>query len=358
MTQKIKIGSQTIGPDFPPFVVAELSGNHNGSLERAKELIRAAKDAGASAVKLQTYTADTLTLDKKDGEFLIEEPTSLWKGKNLYELYQQASTPWEWHESLFEFARSLGLVIFSSPFDETAIDFLETLDVPCYKIASPEIVDLPLIVKAAATGKPLLISTGGASVVEIDEAVAAARQAGCQEIVLLKCTMAYPASPEDVHLRTMVNLSETFGTLVGLSDHTLGIGVSIASIALGGCVIEKHFTMARSEGGIDSAFSMEPHEFKLMVEEAKKAWQSLGKVHYGPLPSEKTSFSHRPSLYFTQDIEAGTVITDQHIRSVRPGKGLPPKEMPHVLGLRVVEAIKKGTPVSWSHFHISGDNPE
>jgi len=358
MIEKIKIGSQTIGLGFPPFVVAELSGNHNGSLERAKALIRAAKEAGVSAVKLQTYTADTLTLDRKDGEFLIDEPKSLWKGKNLYELYQEASTPWEWHAPLFEYARSLGLEVFSSPFDETAVDFLETLEVPCYKIASPEIVDLPLIAKIAATGKPVIISTGGATVAEIEDAVSTARKGGCQEIVLLKCTMAYPASPEDIHLRTIPDLAERFGTLVGLSDHTLGIGVSIAGIALGASVVEKHFTLARSDGGVDSAFSMEPHEFKSLVEEANRAWLSLGKVQYGPLPSESTSFSHRPSLYFTQDIEAGTVITDQHIRSVRPGKGLPPKELPHILGLAVAVPIKKGTPVLWSHFHISGDHPK
>ncbi|HEV8052730.1 MAG TPA: pseudaminic acid synthase [Parachlamydiaceae bacterium] len=347
---EIILGPYTIGPHHPPFVIAELSGNHNGSLDKAKELILFAKNAGVHAVKLQTYTADTITLDIHSSEFQIDEPSSLWKGKNLYQLYQEAHTPWEWHAPLFEYAKEIGIIIFSSPFDESAVDFLEKLDVPCYKVASPEIVDLPLIAKMAATGKPLIISTGGASITEIVDAVEAAKKSGCKSIVLLKCTMSYPANPKDINLRTLPSLADKFGTLVGLSDHTLGIGVAVASVALGCCVIEKHLTKARSEGGVDSAFSMEPDEFKLLVEESLRAWQALGKVQYGPLPSEMTAYSHRPSLYFVEDISAGTKIEEHHVRSVRPGKGLPPKEIDRIIGMEVKKAIKKGTPVSWDVF--------
>lgn len=349
---EIRIGSYLIGPSHPPFIVAELSGNHNQSLEKAKNLIALAKAAGVHAVKLQTYTPDTITLNSQNPEFLIDEPTSLWKGRNLYDLYQEAHTPWEWHASLFEYAKKLGLVIFSSPFDESAVDFLEELNPPCYKVASPEIVDLPLIAKMASTGKPLIISTGGATLKEIEEAVSTAKKTGCSEIVLLKCTMAYPSKPEDINLRTLPHLAESFSTLVGLSDHTLGIGVAIASIPFGACMIEKHFTNARSEGGVDSAFSMEPDEFRLLVEESNKAWKALGTVHYGPLSSEKSSYSHRPSLYFVEDIEPGTRIQPHHIRSVRPGKGLPPKEFDKVIGLVLKQRVRKGTPVSWDVFDL------
>ena len=347
---EITLGSHRIGPDQPPFIIAELSGNHNGSLQKAKDLILEAKNAGVHAVKLQTYTADTITLDIHTNEFQIDDPASLWKGKNLYQLYQEAHTPWEWHAPLFKYAKELGIIIFSSPFDETAVDFLEKLDVPCYKVASPEIVDLPLIAKMASTGKPLIISTGGASIEEIEEAVATAKKSGCNAIVLLKCTMSYPANPKDINLRTLPSLVEKFGTLVGLSDHTLGIGVAVASVAFGCCVIEKHLTIARSEGGVDSAFSMEPDEFKLLVEESKKAWLALGKVQYGPLPSEMTAYSHRPSLYFVEDIPAGTKIEAHQVRSLRPGKGLPPKEFDRVIGKTVKRTVKKGTPVSWDDF--------
>lgn len=347
---EIHIGPYTIGPNHPPFIIAELSGNHNQSLDKAKELISLAKAAGVHAVKLQTYTADTITLNVKDPAFFIDEQTSLWKGRTLYDLYQEAHTPWEWHATLFQHAKELGLVIFSSPFDETAVDFLEKLDPPCYKVASPEIVDLPLIAKMASTGKPLMISTGGASLEEIKDAVTTARKAGCRDIVLLKCTMAYPANPVDINLRTIPHMIETFDALAGLSDHTLGIGVAVASIPFGVCVIEKHLTKARSEGGVDSAFSMEPDEFKQLVDESKKAWQALGEVHYGPLSSEKVSFSHRPSLYFVEDIEPGTKIEAHHIRSVRPGKGLPPKELENIIGKTLKKEVKKGTPVSWNCF--------
>lgn len=344
--KEIHIGPYVVGSNHPPFIIAELSGNHNQSLDKAKQLISLAKAAGVHAVKLQTYTPDTITLNIQESEFLINEPTNLWKGRNLYDLYREAYTPWEWHDSLFQYAKELGLMIFSSPFDETAVDFLETLNPPCYKVASPEIVDLPLIAKMASTGKPLIISTGGASFEEIEEAVSTAKKAGCADIVLLKCTMAYPANPEDINLFTLPHLIEIFDTCVGLSDHTLGIGVAIASISLGACVIEKHFINARSEGGVDSAFSMEPIEFKFLVEESKKAWQALGSVHYGPLASEKVSYSHRPSLYFIENIESGTRVEAHHIRSLRPGKGLPPKEFEKVMGLVLNKSVKKGTPVS------------
>jgi N-acetylneuraminate synthase len=350
MRQEIQIGQSLIGPSHPPFLVAELSANHQGSLQRALEIVDRAKQAGAHAIKLQTYTPDTITLNMKGGEFLIEDQQSLWKNLHLYELYQQAYTPWEWHPTIFEYCHQLGLEVFSSPFDETAIDFLESLNVPCYKIASPEIVDHELIRKAAQTGKPLIISTGAATLMEIGEAVAVAKQAGCDQMILLKCTAAYPAKPQDIHLRTLPHLAESFQTLVGLSDHTLGIGVAVASVALGACLIEKHLTLSRLDGGADSAFSMEPHEFHLLVEESKRAWGALGQVHYAPLSAEKVTLSHRPSLYFVEDLAEGSVIKPQHIRSVRPGKGLPPKELPHILGLTLTTSVKKGTPVSWEVF--------
>lgn len=348
--KEILIGKHKIGPNQPPFVIAELSGNHNGSLEEALKLVVAAKEAGVPAIKLQTYTPDTITLPIKEREFFIDDPKSLWYGRSLYELYQEAHTPWEWHKPIFDRCRELDLICFSSPFDETAVDFLESLNVPCYKIASLEIVDLPLIRKAAATGKPLIISTGAATLTEIDEAVQAAKKGGCKDLILLKCTSAYPATPSDTHLRTIPNLIETFETLVGLSDHTVGIGIPLASIALGCCMIEKHLTLSRDKGGVDSAFSLEPHEFKLLVTESKRAWESLGTIHYGPLASEKVSFSHRPSLYFVKDLEAGQIVKPEDIRSVRPGKGLAPKEFEHVVGLELKVPVHFGTPVSWDHF--------
>lgn len=350
MSIEICIGSHRIGNQHPPFIVAELSGNHNGSLEHALKLVEAAKSAGAHAVKLQTYTPDTITLDIREGEFVIHDPKSLWNGRNLYDLYQEAYTPWEWHQPIFERCRELDLVAFSTPFDETAVDFLEDLKVPCYKIASLEIVDLPLIQKVAATGKPLIMSTGGATLVEIAEAVATARKAGCDNIVLLKCTSAYPAMPSDCHLKTLTHLSTSFNTLVGLSDHTLSLGVPIASVALGACLIEKHLTFSRAEGGVDSAFSLEPHEMAELVAESKKAWQALGHIQYGTQESEKTTLSHRPSLYFVEDLQEGEIIKPHHIRSVRPAKGLPPKEFEHIVGLELKHSIKKGTPVNWSDF--------
>jgi pseudaminic acid synthase len=350
MTADIIIGTRKVGPNHPPLIVAEVSGNHNGSLENALKLVDEAKKAGVHAIKLQTYTPDTITLDVREGEFLVSDPKSLWKGRNLYDLYQEAHTPWEWHKPIFDHCKKLGLIAFSTPFDETAVDFLEELNVPCYKIGALEIVDLPLIKKAAQTGKPLIISIGAATLAETGEAVEVARKAGCKDIILLKCNKVYPAQPIDCHLRTLPHLANCFNTLVGLSDHTLSLGVAIASVALGGCLIEKHFTFSRAEGGIDSAFSSEPAEFKALVEESKSAWEALGRIQYDPLESEKLELTFRPSLYFVEDIAAGVIVQSHHIRSVRPGKGLPIKEIDHVIGLKLLESVKKGTPVSWKVF--------
>lgn len=348
--KEIRIGSSKIGPGHAPFIVAEMSGNHQHSLEKALKIVESAKKAGADAIKLQTYTPDTITLNIKGGEFLIQDQESLWKNRNLYDLYQEAHLPWEWHPIIFDRCRQLGLEAFSSPFDESAVDFLETLNVPCYKIASPEIVDHPLIRKAAATGKPLILSTGASTLIEIGEAVAVAREAGCKELILLKCTAAYPARVQDIHLRTLPHLADCFDTLVGLSDHTMGIGVAIASVALGACLIEKHFTLSRRDGGVDSAFSIEPDEFHALALEAKRAWESLGTIHYAPLEAERVTYSHRPSLYFVEDLPAGTVVLAHHVRTVRPGRGLPPKELPHVLGLTLTCSVNKGTAVNWDCF--------
>lgn len=350
MEMKVKIGSRFIGPQHPPFIVAELSGNHNGSLKRALQLVELAKSVGAHAVKIQTYTADTITLDIREGDFLIKDPKNLWKGMNLYELYQKASTPWEWHAPIFERCKKLNLIGFSSPFDETAVDFLEELEVPCYKIASPEIVDLPLVEKVASTGKPLIISTGASTLMEIQEAMAAARKAGCKDIILLKCTCAYPAQPKDANLRTIPDMHKVFGVPVGISDHTIGIGVSLAAVALGACVIEKHMTLSRADGGPDDAFSTEPEEMKALVVESEKAWESLGTVCYTPLEAEKVTLSHRPSLFFVQDLPSGTKVEAQHIRSLRPRSGLPPKEIEKVIGRDLKQDVRKGTPVCWDLF--------
>lgn len=348
--KEIQIGRLRIGLSHPPCIVAELSGNHNGSLQRALKMVEKAKQVGCHAIKLQTYTPDTITLDVRGGEFLIQDEESLWNNRNLYDLYQEAYTPWEWHQPIFDHCHRLGIEVFSSPFDETAVDFLEALRVPCYKIASPEIVDLDLIKKAASTGKPLILSTGGATLLEIAEAVDAARGAGCCDLILLKCTAAYPAKPEDAHLRTIHHLQESFGVLAGLSDHTLGIGVAIASVALGACLIEKHMTLARDEGGVDSAFSLEPEEMGVLVEESRRGWEALGEIRYHPVFAEKTTLSHRPSLYFVENLPIGTIVKAHHLRTVRPGKGLSPKEMSHILGLKLTSPVKRGTPVKWELF--------
>lgn len=354
--KEIQIGSSLIGASHPPYLVAELSANHNGSLERALEIIKQAHRSGAHAIKLQTYTADTLTLNSSNDEFFIHDRKSLWKNRNLYELYQEASTPYEWHSTLFQYGRELGIEVFSSPFSEESVDFLETLNCPCYKIASPEIVNLPLIQKAAKTGKPLILSTGAANLIEIAEAIFTAKQNGCQQILLLKCTAAYPAQSKDAHLSTISHLARTFRTPVGISDHTLGIGVAIASVALGGCLIEKHFTLSRNDGGVDSAFSMEPQEFAILSLEAKRAWEAMGEVHYGCLESEAVTYSHRPSLYFVETLPKGTVVQKQHVRIVRPGKGLPPKELSKIIGLTLTKDVVNGTPVSWNVFQVSHED--
>lgn len=341
------IAGRPIGPDHPPLVIAEMSGNHNQSLERALAIVEAAAKSGAHALKLQTYTADTMTLDVGGEGFVIDDPDSLWAGRTLYDLYREAHTPWAWHEPIFRRARELGLIVFSTPFDETAVDFLESLDVPAYKIASFENADLPLIRKAASTGKPLILSTGMATAAELDEAVRTARAAGCRDLVLLKCTSTYPASPENSHLRTLPHLRALFGCEVGLSDHTLGVGVAVAAVALGAVVIEKHFTLARGEGGVDAAFSLEPEEMAQLVAETRRAWQALGQVHYGPTEAEKPSLVFRRSVYLARDVEAGEVLTRDHLRIVRPGFGLPPKYYDVLLGRRMKSAARKGTPMRW-----------
>lgn len=348
MTKNVfKLGKYTIGLNQAPFVIAEMSGNHNQSLERALAIVDAAANSGAHALKIQTYTPDTMTLDISEREFFISDPKSLWKGKSLYELYREAMTPWEWHKPIKERCEQHGMLFFSTPFDFTAVDFLEELNVDFYKIASFENIDIPLIKKVASTGKPIIISTGMANVVEIAEAVEAARNAGCKDLILLKCTSAYPATPKDANLLTIPNLRETFKVEVGLSDHTMGIGVAIASVALGATVIEKHFTLDRSEGGVDSAFSMEPAEFKLLIEESKKAWESLGQISYERGETEMKSLIYRRSLYISEDVKKGEVLTKKNVRAIRPGNGLAPKYLDIILGKKVTNDYKKGTPVSW-----------
>ncbi|HJW27032.1 MAG TPA: pseudaminic acid synthase [Rhodocyclaceae bacterium] len=343
----MKISNYPIGLEHPPFIVAELSGNHNQSLDRALAIVDAAAAAGAHAMKLQTYTADTITIDCQHDEFFISDPNALWKGRSLYELYQEAYTPWEWHGPLFERIRERGMIPFSTPFDETAVDFLETLDVPCYKIASFENSDLPLLRKAAATGKPLIVSTGMSTLADLDEMVRTVRAAGCQDLVLLKCTSTYPATPENSHIRTIPHLRDMFGCEVGLSDHTMGIGAATAAVALGATVIEKHFTLSRSDGGVDAAFSMEPAELAALVVESRRAWEALGHVQYGPTQAETKSLIYRRSLYVVQDIKAGSMLTPENLRIIRPGRGLAPKYYDIVLGKRVSRDVTKGTPLSW-----------
>jgi N-acetylneuraminate synthase len=346
--KEIEIAGQIIGRNYAPFMIAEMSGNHNHSLKRALEIVDAAAKVGAHALKIQTYTADTMTLDLDEGEFFISDPNSLWKGKSLYKLYQEAYTPWEWHKPIFDRCRELGIIGFSTPFDDTAVDFLETLEVPCYKIASFENTDIPLICKVAATGKPMIISTGMATVAELDETVRAAREAGCHDIILLKCTSTYPATAENTNIQTIPHMRELFDCEVGLSDHTLGIGVSLASVAVGATVIEKHFTLSRSDGGVDSAFSMEPQEMSTLVVESERAWQALGTVSYGPTEAEQKSLIYRRSLYVVKDMNAGEMFTQENVRAIRPGYGLPPKYLSQIIGRRAVRAMKRGTAISWN----------
>lgn len=345
---KAVIEGRAIGVGCQPFIIAEMSGNHNQSLGRALEIVEAAAKSGAHALKIQTYTPDTMTIDLDEREFHISDPKSLWAGTSLYKLYGEAYTPWEWHKPIFDRARELGLIPFSTPFDDTAVDFLESLDVPCYKIASFENTDLPLIRRVAATGKPLIISTGMATVAELDETVRAARGAGCKDLILLKCTSTYPATAENTNILTIPHLRELFDCEVGLSDHTMGVGVSVASVALGATVIEKHFTLNRADGGVDSTFSMEPAEMTQLVVETERAWQALGQVSYGPTEAEKKSIQFRRSLYVVQDLKAGDVLTHKNVRAIRPGHGLPPKYIDVVLGRKLSHDIKKGTPVAWA----------
>ncbi len=345
--KEILIGKYKVGHGHRPFIIAELSGNHNGSLERALRIVDEIAKTGAQAVKLQTYTADTMTLDVKDGDFYIDNPDSLWHGRSLHELYQEAYTPWEWHEPIIKRCQEHGMVCFSTPFDHTAVDFLESLNVPCYKIASFENTDLPLIEKVASLGKPVIISTGMANLAELDETVRVARKAGCKDLILLKCTSNYPASPIASNIATIPHMEKLFQCQIGLSDHTLGIGVAIATVALGATVIEKHVTLARADGGVDSAFSLEPWELKMLMEESERAWQSVGIPQYGPTTEEVPSLQFRRSLYIAQDMKAGDVFTKENLRAVRPGYGLPTKFIKNFIGRKTARAARKGTRLSW-----------
>jgi pseudaminic acid synthase len=339
------IAGSAIGAVHPPFVIAELSANHNGSLDRALEIMTAARDAGANAVKLQTYTADTITIDHDGPGFTIEG--GLWDGYTLHALYDEAHTPWEWHPTLFERGRELGLIVFSSPFDATAVDFLEDLDAPAYKIASFELVDLPLIRKVAATGKPMIMSTGMADLADIGTAVAAARDAGAGDIALLHCTSGYPTPPGEADLRTIPHLADAFGLVTGLSDHTPGVGAPVAAVALGAAIIEKHFTLSRDDGGPDAAFSLEPEEFRALCDSVALGWQALGRVRYDKTAAETGNVQFRRSLYIVADMAAGDVLTADNLRSIRPGYGLPPKYFDLLLGKRINRDVARGTPMSW-----------
>ncbi|MFG1707176.1 pseudaminic acid synthase [Nonomuraea sp. M3C6] len=343
----ISIAGRPIGPEHPPYVVAELSGNHNGSLERALAIVDAVAAAGAHALKLQTYRADTLTVDCDGPAFRIGDEHALWGGESLYRLYERAHTPWEWHEPIFDRARSHGLVAFSSPFDPTAVELLEKLGVPAYKIASSEIVDLPLIRLAAATGKPLIISTGMASAGEIHAAVTAAREAGCSRLAVLSCTASYPASPAESNLRALPLLAALTGEVVGISDHTPGLGAALAGVALGACLIEKHVTRSRAEGGVDAAFSLEPDELAALVVESERAWQSLGSPVIGPRDSEREGLRFRRSLYVVRDVRAGEPVTPDNVRSIRPTGGLPPDAAADVMGRHFIRDVPFGTPLTW-----------
>jgi len=347
MIKSLKINNKFIGQNHPPFIIAEMSGNHNQSLEHALKIVEAAAGAGAHALKIQTYTPDTMTIDLDEREFHISDPRSLWAGTSLYKLYAKAYTPWEWHKSIFQRARELNIIPFSTPFDATAVDFLENLDVPCYKIASFENTDLPLIRRVAVTGKPLIISTGMATVAELDETVRAAREAGCKGLILLKCTSTYPATPVNTNIQTIPHIRKLFECQVGLSDHTIGVGVSVASVSLGATVIEKHFTLNRADGGVDSSFSMEPDEMSQLVIETRRAWQALGQVSYGPTEAEKKSIQFRRSLYIVQDLKAGDVFTRKNVRAIRPGFGLPTKYLEVLLGKTINQDVKCGTRLTW-----------
>jgi len=348
--KNMKLGNRQIGLSHPPFIIAEMSGNHNQSLDRALEIVEAAANSGAHALKLQTYTADTMTLNISEREFVIKDPKSLWNGRNLYELYKEAHTPWEWHKPIFERAQKLGMIAFSTPFDETAVDFLESINAPFYKVASFEMTDLPLIRRIAKTKKSIIVSTGMATLSELEETVKTLRESGCEDFVLLKCTSTYPATPANTNIITIPHLRQMFKCEVGLSDHTMGVGVSVAAVALGATVIEKHFTLRRADGGVDSSFSLEPHELKSLVQETERAWQSLGEINYGPTTAEKGSLQFRRSLYIVRDLNAGQTIGAEDVRAIRPGHGLPPKFLGDVLGKKAKQAVKRGTALQWDLF--------
>lgn len=343
----MKIGNIKISTQNEPFIIAEMSGNHNKSLPRALEIVESAAKAGAHALKLQTYKPDTLTLNIKEGDFFISDKTSLWYGKSLYDLYDDAFTPWEWHEQIMKKAKQLGMLCFSSPFDETAVDYLEDLDVPAYKIASFENSHLPLIKKVISTRKPIIISAGLASLSELNDTIELLRDEGCENFALLKCTSSYPASPNDSNILSIPHMKNLFNCEIGLSDHTMGIGVAIGAIAHGATIIEKHFTLSRKDGGVDSDFSLEPQELKSLVEESKRVWQSLGSVKYGATKTEENSIIFRRSLYIAEDVKKGDTLNKRNLRIVRPGKGLPPKYFNVLVGKKVKRDLKKGTPVNW-----------
>ena len=345
----IKIGHRKIGAEYPPFIIAEMSGNHNQSLKRALAIVEAAARAGCDALKIQTYTADTMTIRVKRKEFFIEDKKSLWKGFYLHDLYKKAFTPWEWHKAIFTRCKELGMIGFSTPFDESAVDFLESLKIPAYKIASFENNHLPLISKVAKTGKPLIMSTGMATREELDLVVKTARQSGCKDLILLKCTSAYPSLPQDANLLTIPDIAKRFDCVVGISDHTLGVGVAVASVALGARVIEKHFTLRRNDGGVDAAFSLEPQEMKELVEESKKAFYGMGKVSYGRTDAEKKSLRFRRSIFTVEDILAGERFTEKNIRIIRPGNGMAPRYLNDILGKKAKKKIVRGTPLQWKH---------
>jgi pseudaminic acid synthase len=345
VNRSVEIAGRRIGRDFEPYVICELSGNHNGSLERAIELLQAAADTGADAIKIQSYTPDTITIDHDGPGFRIDG--GLWHGRTLYDLYGEAQTPFEWHEHLFRRAQELGVTLFSSPFDSSAVDLLEELGAPAYKIASFEVIDLPLVAYVASKGKPMIISTGMANLEEIGEALRTARENGSDDLVLLHCVSSYPAPDEQSNVRTVSDLAERFGVVSGLSDHTFGSAVAVASIALGGCMVEKHFTLRRADGGPDSAFSLEPEEFSTLVQDCKRAWRSLGMPAYDLQGCESQSAQFRRSIYVVRDVEAGGVLTSENVRSIRPGFGLPPRHMPEVLGRRATRDLKRGEPLTW-----------
>lgn len=345
----MKIANRKIGKGHKPYIIAEMSGNHNGDITRAIELIKAAKDAGADAVKLQTYTADTITINHDSEEFMIRG--GLWDGSKLYNLYEQAHTPWDWHKTLFDEAEKLGITIFSSPFDHTAVDFLESLDAPAYKIASFELIDLPLIRKVAATGKPIIMSTGNANLAEIEEAVAAAKAAGANDLILLHCTSGYPTPASQANISTMAVMRDAFNVEIGLSDHTMDIGVSVAAVALGACVIEKHFTLARADGGPDSSFSLEKEELKSLVDNCNMAFEAIGKPNFISTEAELQTKCHRRSLYVVKDIKKGEIFTEEHVRSIRPGNGILPKYLDDVLGSMATQDLTFGTPLEFSMYN-------